>query len=345
MRARRASARASAPAAARPARACSLLLASPPRASSLPPICATSSCSQRRGADHRHRHDDRDADRRRSTCRSARRLASARSSPATLARDGVPAPAGGARRGCSAAPIGLANGVLVGATGPAVDRRDAGDAGRSCATVCAGPPRARGCATCRPLPVVRPWTRPAGRRCVIGATLRRDRAGRVGAAAPRRGARRLRHRQRRRSPRAGRPVARSLVIDAAFVAVRSADGTGGRAERRAASPKCPARRRRPRDEGHRRRDRRRRGITGGRGSIAGTVLGVALLGAIGTGLTFLGVSAYWERAAPGRDHPRRDPAREPRRIARGQGARMTAHPARGARRWRACSSPSRRSSR
>jgi rhamnose transport system permease protein len=40
-------------------------------------------------------------------------------------------------------------------------------------------------------------------------------------------------------------------------------------------------------------------ITGGRGSMAGTVLGVALLGTIGTGLTFLGVSAYWERALQG----------------------------------------------
>jgi rhamnose transport system permease protein len=40
-------------------------------------------------------------------------------------------------------------------------------------------------------------------------------------------------------------------------------------------------------------------ITGGRGSILGTLLGVALLGAIGTGLTFLGVSAYWERALQG----------------------------------------------
>lgn len=40
-------------------------------------------------------------------------------------------------------------------------------------------------------------------------------------------------------------------------------------------------------------------ITGGRGSIVGTVLGVALLGAIGTGLTFLGISAYWERALQG----------------------------------------------
>ena len=40
-------------------------------------------------------------------------------------------------------------------------------------------------------------------------------------------------------------------------------------------------------------------ITGGRGSIAGTVLGVALLGMIGPALTFLGVSAYWERAIQG----------------------------------------------
>ena len=40
-------------------------------------------------------------------------------------------------------------------------------------------------------------------------------------------------------------------------------------------------------------------IAGGRGSVAGTVIGVALLGAIGTGLTFLGVSPYWERAVQG----------------------------------------------
>ena len=40
-------------------------------------------------------------------------------------------------------------------------------------------------------------------------------------------------------------------------------------------------------------------ITGGRGSMTGTVLGVILLGAIGPALTFLGVSAYWERAIQG----------------------------------------------
>jgi len=40
-------------------------------------------------------------------------------------------------------------------------------------------------------------------------------------------------------------------------------------------------------------------ITGGRGTVMGTVLGVVLLGAIGPALTFLGVSAYWERAIQG----------------------------------------------
>ena len=40
-------------------------------------------------------------------------------------------------------------------------------------------------------------------------------------------------------------------------------------------------------------------ITGGSGSVAGTVLGVILLGAIGPALTFLGVSAYWERGLQG----------------------------------------------
>ncbi len=40
-------------------------------------------------------------------------------------------------------------------------------------------------------------------------------------------------------------------------------------------------------------------ITGGRGRVIGTVLGVVLLGMIGPALTFLGVSAYWERAIQG----------------------------------------------
>jgi len=40
-------------------------------------------------------------------------------------------------------------------------------------------------------------------------------------------------------------------------------------------------------------------ITGGKGTILGTILGVVLLGAIGPALTFLGVSAYWEKAIQG----------------------------------------------
>jgi rhamnose transport system permease protein len=40
-------------------------------------------------------------------------------------------------------------------------------------------------------------------------------------------------------------------------------------------------------------------ITGGKGRLVGTLLGVMLLGMIGPALTFMGVSAYWERAAQG----------------------------------------------
>lgn len=40
-------------------------------------------------------------------------------------------------------------------------------------------------------------------------------------------------------------------------------------------------------------------IRGGSGTVLGTLLGVILLGAIGPALTFLGISAYWERAVQG----------------------------------------------
>ena len=40
-------------------------------------------------------------------------------------------------------------------------------------------------------------------------------------------------------------------------------------------------------------------ITGGRGTVAGTLLGAILLGMSGPALTFLGASAYWERALQG----------------------------------------------
>jgi len=40
-------------------------------------------------------------------------------------------------------------------------------------------------------------------------------------------------------------------------------------------------------------------ITGGRGSLPGTLLGVALLGTVGPALTYLGTQAYWDRALQG----------------------------------------------
>ncbi len=40
-------------------------------------------------------------------------------------------------------------------------------------------------------------------------------------------------------------------------------------------------------------------VTGGRGTVSGTVLGVVLLGMIGPALIFLGISAWWERAIQG----------------------------------------------
>jgi rhamnose transport system permease protein len=40
-------------------------------------------------------------------------------------------------------------------------------------------------------------------------------------------------------------------------------------------------------------------VTGGRGSLAGAMLGVVLLGMSGPALTFLGASPYWERALQG----------------------------------------------
>lgn len=40
-------------------------------------------------------------------------------------------------------------------------------------------------------------------------------------------------------------------------------------------------------------------ITGGRGTLAGTLLGVGLLATIGPALTFLGINPYWEKAIQG----------------------------------------------
>jgi rhamnose transport system permease protein len=40
-------------------------------------------------------------------------------------------------------------------------------------------------------------------------------------------------------------------------------------------------------------------ITGGKGSLWGTLLGVSVLAAIAPSLTFLGINAFWEKAIQG----------------------------------------------
>ena len=40
-------------------------------------------------------------------------------------------------------------------------------------------------------------------------------------------------------------------------------------------------------------------ITGGRGTLVGTLIGVALRGTIGGALTFLGINPFWEKAIQG----------------------------------------------
>ena len=40
-------------------------------------------------------------------------------------------------------------------------------------------------------------------------------------------------------------------------------------------------------------------ITGGRGTMIGTLIGVALLGTIGTALTFVSINPFWERSIQG----------------------------------------------
>ena len=80
---------------------------------------------------------------------------------------------------------------------------------------------------------------------------------------------------------------------------RRADRPRRGAQRGSLQPDPEQRRARARDEGHRRGRGRRRGDHGRTRQLAGTVLGVVLLGAIGPALTFLGVSAYWERAIQG----------------------------------------------
>ena len=147
------------------------------------------------------------------------------------------------------------------------------------------------------LPVVR---RRAVGRPVAG---RGDRAGglrrvRLGPAVPRGRAGRLRDRL---GPR-GRPAGRHPAAARRLRRLRR-HGRPGR-------PGRPAQRR----PASRRRPQRRHGlelqviaavvvggvaISGGRGTLAGTLIGVALLGSIGPALVFLGTKPQWEKAIQG----------------------------------------------
>ena len=108
----------------------------------------------------------------------------------------------------------------------------------------------------------------------------------------------LRHRiePRRGAARGRQHVARQAVC---VCVARRPDRPRRGAERDAVQPDSGQHRARPRAESHRRRRRRRHCHYRRPRHAAGTVLGVVLLGAIGPALTFLGVSAYWERAIQG----------------------------------------------
>ena len=280
------------------------------RRSSPPPICAIVVMQQRAVQVDRHWHDARDAHGpgRRLGRRLVRRLRASRS--ALLAKAGVPVPLAASRAVLLGARIGLVNGAARRRPRPAVDCRHAGDAGRRCATACAGPPRARGCAICRPRSSGSASDRPRGdardRRAPRSSLIALARAGCCGTS--RRAAPSTPSGSDAESARlAGLPPRR--VVDRG-VRRCAACSTGLAAVLNAVrfARSARQRRRRARAEGHRRRDRRRRGSHGRpRHRSPGTVLGVALLGAIGTGLTFLGCERLLGARRPGRDHPGGDP--------------------------------------
>ena len=293
---------------------------------------------QRAGPDHRRRHDARDPDRPGGRVGGRVVRACARSLLGVLAQRGRARAAGGARRDAARrGSIGLANGRA---------RRRAAACRRSssrwrCSSILRDGLRwATDGAWVRDLPAAFQWFglgQAAGEALIIGAHARGDRAG----------AWLLRHHA------AGRAVyATGSDAESARLAGLSPDRcrrwrafavcgllTGLAAVLNAMPVRRGARRdrRRPRDEGHRRRDRRRHGRSRAAAVRSlGTVIGVALLGAIGTGLTFLGVSAYWEHALQGaiilaaicsRSAPRRRAVRAPSHDG--------AHRPRRSWRWRA----------
>ena len=211
---------------------------------------------ERAGADHRHRHDARAADRpRRHLGRLALRglLGCGRA-----ARARRPADAAGARRrsSCSGAALGAMNGLFVARLRTAVGRRDAGDDGDLARRAEVGDRRRVGAGPARRVPVVR-----------AAAAYRRvgDRAGRswrccwrarTGCASLAAGRAIYAVGSDPEAARLVGPAPRRVVLGV-FTALGDVHGTGGGAELDPVLGGAGQRRRRPRDQGARGGGRRR----------------------------------------------------------------------------------------
>ena len=264
-----------------------------------------------------------------------------------LARAGLPMPLVGARHARRRAPAsGRSTALLVARPRPAVDRRHAGHAGRSSASRCAVPARASSSATCPPASSgsgsARTSAGMAGRRDRAAAAVRGLRLGaRLDLAGRPRG---LRHRLRRRGRAARRHPARRVVFGV-FVVMGALAGLAALLNAVRFADVDP-------NAGHRPGAQviaavvvGGTAVSGGRGTLIGTLLGVALLGSIGPALVFLGTPAAVGEGDPGRDHPAGRRVRRLLARARPRGTPCltpaTAPARRDRRPWRAaaCSRP------
>ena len=196
--------------------------------------------------------------------------------------------------------MGAVNGVLVGRLRLPSIIVTLGDARRVARRAALGRPTARGCRTC---PRAFSGSASAPTRGAGGSSSSSRsacwRLAQLGAAPPRGRARGLRRRLRRRGRAARRHRAaardrsacsrswarssgsRRLLNAVRFTSVPSNAGVGLELKAVAAVVVGGT------------------AITGGRGTLLGTLLGVALLGTIGTALTFVGINPFWEKAIQG----------------------------------------------
>ena len=179
----------------------------------------------------------------------------------------------------------------------AVCRRHAGDDGGVARCGAVGTPRAHGC---RDLPAGFQWfglPQSMGETVIVGLAIVLAaaaayvlRAVAVGRAV-----------RGRVGPEAARlsGLRPPLVVMGGFVILGALHRGRSRRERRPLLSGSSQRRDRPRDEGacggRRRRNAHHRGPRHGPGTMAG----IALLGTLGTALTFVGLSPFWEKAAQG----------------------------------------------